>query len=79
MYNEIMDKKIILRKLLDRMLDAIIESNKINLKYILNTHHHYDHIGLLILIISAAVAETRRFITKPLLGFAKLFLLQLFT
>ena len=22
-----------------------IEKNKINLKYILNTHHHYDHIG----------------------------------
>ena len=22
-----------------------IESNKINLKYILNTHHHYDHVG----------------------------------
>jgi len=22
-----------------------IENNKINLKYILNTHHHYDHIG----------------------------------
>ena len=23
----------------------IIEKNKINLKYILNTHHHYDHVG----------------------------------
>jgi hydroxyacylglutathione hydrolase len=22
-----------------------VESNKINLKYILNTHHHYDHVG----------------------------------
>ena len=22
-----------------------IENNKINLKYILNTHHHYDHVG----------------------------------
>ena len=22
-----------------------IETNKINLKYILNTHHHYDHVG----------------------------------
>ena len=22
-----------------------IENNKINLKYILNTHHHHDHIG----------------------------------
>ena len=22
-----------------------IEKNKINLKYILNTHHHFDHIG----------------------------------
>ena len=22
-----------------------IENKKINLKYILNTHHHYDHIG----------------------------------
>ena len=22
-----------------------IDNNKINLKYILNTHHHYDHIG----------------------------------
>ena len=22
-----------------------IESSKINLKYILNTHHHYDHVG----------------------------------
>ena len=23
----------------------IVEKNKINLKYILNTHHHYDHVG----------------------------------
>ena len=23
----------------------IIEKNKLNLKYILNTHHHYDHVG----------------------------------
>ena len=23
----------------------VIESNKINLKYILNTHHHFDHVG----------------------------------
>ena len=23
----------------------VIEKNKINLKYILNTHHHYDHVG----------------------------------
>ena len=23
----------------------IIEKEKINLKYILNTHHHFDHIG----------------------------------
>ena len=23
----------------------IIEKNKVNLRYILNTHHHYDHIG----------------------------------
>ena len=22
-----------------------VENNKINLKYILNTHHHYDHVG----------------------------------
>ena len=22
-----------------------VKSNKINLKYILNTHHHYDHVG----------------------------------
>ena len=22
-----------------------VEKNKLNLKYILNTHHHYDHIG----------------------------------
>ena len=22
-----------------------IETRKINLKYILNTHHHYDHVG----------------------------------
>ncbi len=22
-----------------------VESNKINLKYILNTHHHFDHVG----------------------------------
>ena len=22
-----------------------IENNKLNLKYILNTHHHYDHVG----------------------------------
>ena len=22
-----------------------IENSKINLKYILNTHHHYDHVG----------------------------------
>ena len=22
-----------------------VKKNKINLKYILNTHHHYDHIG----------------------------------
>ena len=22
-----------------------IENNKIKLKYILNTHHHYDHVG----------------------------------
>ena len=22
-----------------------VEKNNINLKYILNTHHHYDHIG----------------------------------
>ena len=22
-----------------------IDKNKINLKYILNTHHHYDHVG----------------------------------
>ena len=22
-----------------------IKNNKINLKYILNTHHHYDHVG----------------------------------
>ena len=22
-----------------------VEKNKINLKYILNTHHHYDHVG----------------------------------
>ena len=22
-----------------------IESNNINLKYILNTHHHFDHVG----------------------------------
>ena len=22
-----------------------IEKNKINLKYILNTHHHFDHVG----------------------------------
>ena len=23
----------------------IIEKNKVNLRYILNTHHHYDHVG----------------------------------
>ena len=23
----------------------IVEKNKLNLKYILNTHHHYDHVG----------------------------------
>ena len=22
-----------------------VESNNINLKYILNTHHHFDHVG----------------------------------
>ena len=22
-----------------------VENNKINLKYILNTHHHFDHVG----------------------------------
>ena len=22
-----------------------VKENKINLKYILNTHHHYDHVG----------------------------------
>ena len=22
-----------------------LEKNKINLKFILNTHHHYDHVG----------------------------------
>ena len=22
-----------------------VEKNNVNLKYILNTHHHYDHIG----------------------------------
>jgi len=24
---------------------SAVESNKVNLKYILNTHHHYDHVG----------------------------------
>ncbi len=24
---------------------SFVEKNKINLKYILNTHHHYDHVG----------------------------------
>ena len=23
----------------------VVEQKKINLKYILNTHHHYDHVG----------------------------------
>ena len=24
---------------------SFVENNKINLKYVLNTHHHYDHVG----------------------------------
>ena len=28
-----------------RPIIKAIEKNKVNLKYILNTHHHYDHVG----------------------------------
>ena len=24
---------------------SVLEENRINLKFILNTHHHYDHVG----------------------------------
>ena len=26
-------------------IEDFIEKNKIELKFILNTHHHYDHVG----------------------------------